>query len=194
MSHYSSFVHFSKRFLWVLVAFLILILVWVASDNSSLSGARVVFSNMEKAGKAIATAQNLMTNPNYQGVDENNRPYTIIADKAEQVDENTVSLKNIRADIMLGKEQWVSLNAGSGMLNILTKQLELSGGVDIFYTDGYEFRTQNAHIDIEQGSAYGVDPVEGQGPLGTLKATGFALLDHGKTIIFNQSVTMTLYR
>lgn len=191
---HTRFVHFSKRFLWGLVAIVIAVLVWVASDNSSISGARVVFSNVEKAGAALETAQNMMTNPNYQGVDKKNQPFTVVADKAEQIDENTVSLTNIQADIMLGPDSWVSLNAGAGRLNLLTKQLELNKGVNIFYTDGYEFRTEHAHIDIEGGSAYGEDPVEGQGPLGVLKATGFALLDHGNTIIFNNSVTITLYR
>ncbi|NBO20150.1 MAG: hypothetical protein EBV03_13205 [Proteobacteria bacterium] len=138
--------------------------------------------------------QNIMKNPQYHGVDGRNRPYTVTATQARQIDKETVELENISADIALDGESWVALNAGRGTLNLTTKQLQLNEGVDVFYAGGYEFRTADVHIDIEQGSAYGEQPVEGQGPLGTLKAKGFALLDHGKTIFFNDSVTMKLYR
>ena len=195
MSHakYSRFVRFIKRFLWGLVVAVVALVVWIASDSSGVSKARVVFSNM--AGGAVSQVmQNIMKNPEYQGVDAQNRPYSVAATQATQLDKETVELHNIRADIALQNNAWVALNAGSGTLNLTTKQMRLTGGVDVFYTGGYEFRTPEVHIDIQQGSAYGEEPVEGQGPLGTIKAKGFALLDHGKTIFFNQSVTMKLYR
>lgn len=195
MSHasYSRFVRFIKRFLWALVAFVVVLVVWIASDSTGVSRARVVFSNM--AGGAVSQVmQNIMKNPQYQGVDLRNRPYSVAATQARQLDKETVELENIRADIALENNTWVALNAGSGTLNLTTKQMRLTGGVDVFYAGGYEFRTSEVHIDIQQGSAYGEQPVEGQGPLGTLKAKGFALLDHGKTIFFNDSVTMKIYR
>lgn len=194
VASHSRFVRFSKRFLWGLICLVCALIIWIASDSSNVSGARVVFSNIAKTGEVISTIRNLMQNPHYQGVDVNNRPYTVMADRAEQIDKNTVSLYNIRADIALENDVWVALNAGSGTLDLSTKQLELREGVDVFYTNGYEFRTAQVHVDIEQGSAYGESQVEGQGPLGTLKAKGFAILDHGKTVIFNDSVTLTLYR
>jgi len=189
-AHYTRFVSLSKRFLWVLVAGMICLIVWVASDNGSESSARVVFSNLSKSG----ILQNIMANPHYQGVDAKNRPYTVMADKATQLDKDVVSLVNIRADIALEKDVWIAMNAGSGTLNLLTKQLELFGGVDVFYDKGYEFRTPQVKIDIQGGSAYGEEEVEGQGPIGTLKAKGFAITGHGNSIRFNHSVRIKLYR
>lgn len=189
-ARYSRFVLHSKRFLWGLVAGVVALLVWVASDNNSENGARIVFSNMKQA----AVLQNIMANPHYQGVDAQNRPFTVMADKAMQLDKDTVQLTHIRADIALEDGVWIALNAGSGTLNMLTKKLTLKDGVDIFYDSGYEFRTPEAHVDIQEGYAYGDAEVEAQGPMGTLKARGFSVSRHGKSIRFNDSVTIRLYR
>ncbi len=189
-THYTRFVSLSKRFLWVLVAGVITLIVWVGSGANSENGARVVFSNISKSG----ILQNIMANPHYQGVDARNRPYTVIADKAVQLDKDNISLTGIRADIALEKGVWIAMNAGSGQMNMVTKKLELTGGVDVFYDNGYEFRTDHVHVDITEGNAYGDAEVEGQGPIGTLKAKGFSVTGHGKSIRFNDSVRIRLYR
>ncbi|MBY0406677.1 MAG: LPS export ABC transporter periplasmic protein LptC [Rickettsiales bacterium] len=191
---YTRFVSLSKRFLWLLVAVVVAIIVWIASDSDSENSARIVFSNMSKKVTQAALMQNIMNNPHYQGVDTKNRPYTVMADRATQLDKDTVELFNIRADIALEKGVWIALNAGSGTLNLVTKKLELQNGVDVFYDKGYEFRTAYVHVDIQEGSAYGEADVEGQGPIGTLKAKGFSVTGHGKTIRFNDSVSIRLYR
>lgn len=190
MARYTRFVALSKRSLWVLVALMVAGVVWIASDNTGENGARIVFSSIKKSG----ALQNVMQKPHYQGVDASNRPYTIIADEATQIDKDNVTLTKMRADMVLSNGSWIALNAGKGSLNLLTKQLELTGEVDVFYEGGYEFRSDHAHVDIDKGSAYGNSPVEGQGPLGTLMADGFTVSEHGKTIHFNGSVRMKLYR
>ena len=190
ISNYTRFVALSKRFLWVLVAGMVGVVVWIASYNTGENGSRIVFSNIPKSG----ILQNVMAHPHYQGIDVCGRPYTVIADKATQIDKDNVSLENIRADMVMSNGAWVALNSGSGMLNTQTKQLELMQRVDVFYEDGYEFRTDHAHVDIQQGSAYGDAKVEGQGKLGTLMADGFSISPHGETINFTGSIHMKLYR
>lgn len=189
-AHYTRFVALSKLFLWILVAVLVLLLVWVAEDNSGDSGARLVFSSIPKSGNLA----NIMSKPHYQGVDNNNHPYTVIADTATQINPQTVVMTNARADMTMASGTWVALNAGAATFNPQTKQLMLEGGVDVFYGDGYEFRTDHAHVDIQKGTAYGDVPVEGQGPAGTLKAKSFSIADHGQEIHFNDSVRVKLYR
>lgn len=188
--HYTRFVAFSKSFLWILIVAMIALVVWIASDNSGENGARMVFSNISKS----EDLQNVMVKPHYQGVDANNRPYTVLADSATQIDKDNVSLVNIRADMLMGNGNWIAMNSGTGALNLATKQLELKDSVDIFYDGGYEFRTDSAHVDIKQGMAYGDAPVEGQGPLGTLKSNSFKVENRGERIYFNGSVRMKIYR
>ncbi len=189
VARYTRFVALFKHSLWALAAMTVVGVVWIAEDNSE-SGGRIVLSNVPKTGNL----QNVMIKPRYQGIDAHNRPFTVIADKATQLDADNVSMVNVRADMTMASGAWVALNSGTGLLNLQTKQMELQHGVDMFYDGGYEFRSDHAHVDIQQGTAYGDSPVEGQGPAGTLKADGFSSRDHGQVMRFNGSVRMKLYR
>jgi lipopolysaccharide export system protein LptC len=188
---YTRVVSVLRGFLWVMVAFTIAALVWIASDNTSGENAmRVVFSNIPKS----EALQNIMMKPHYQGMDAKNQPFTVIADKATQLDKEQVSLEKVRGDMSMGNGSWVAVNANKGLINITTKQLELREQVNMFYDGGYEFRSDYAHIDIQKGNAYGNLPVEGQGPPGTLVAERFEVTGRGEVIRFQGSVKMTLYR
>lgn len=189
--HYTRRVSVLRASLWVFVAGTIAVMVWIASDNSSTeSGIRVVFTNIPKR----ENLQNVMMKPHYQGVDANNHPFTVIADKATQLDKENVALENVQGDMTMGDGAWVAVNAASGTINITTKQLELHDRVNMFYDGGYEFRSDYAHVDIQQGRAYGNLPVEGQGPPGTLTADRFEVDKRGQVIRFEGSVKMKVYR
>lgn len=187
---YTRFVALSKHLLWTVALLIVAALVWIASDNTGEKGARLVFSNVPQSEKL----QNIMEKPHYQGVDDKDRPYTVVADTATQQDADNVLMETVSADMTGDNGAWMAVNAGVGVLNLKTKQLELQDKVDMFYEGGYEFRTDHVHVDIEQGKAYGDSKIEGQGPQGTLTADSFEVLERGKEIRFNGSVRMTLYR
>ena len=190
VASYTRFVALFKRSLWVLIVAVVGVLVWIASDFGGNNKARIVFSNIAQS----ANLQNIMLKPHYQGVDAQNRPYTVIAEKATQIDKDNMVLEKIRADMQLNNGVWVAMNSGTGNMNTTTKQLVLHDGVDIFYDDGYEFRTDHANVDIAKGTAYGDSTIEGQGAQGTLKADSFQAVDRGKVMHFIGSVKVHLYR
>ncbi len=186
---HSYLVGISKKLLWGIVALLLLGLAYLIWGEAGREGVRVVFSGMVKAtGDAPA-----MLNPRYQGLDIHNRPFTITAEKAVQAGGNVVDLYAINADITLEHESWLALKAETGKLDMQNKQLDLFRDISMYYEGGYEMRTQEAHVDIQRGSAYGNVPVEGQGPLGTLKANAFEVQDRGARLIFNGAVKMKIY-
>jgi lipopolysaccharide export system protein LptC len=187
---YTLWVRFSKIFLWLLAAGIITIVVWIGSGNNADNGGRMVFTNVPKS----EPLQSVMKKPFYQGVDAHNRPYNVSADSGTQQDKDTILLNTINAEMTGDNNAWIALNAGSGVLKMTNKQLELKGGVEIFYDGGYQFRTEFAHVDIANGSASGDAPVEGQGPAGTLQAKSFAILERGNVIRFNGSIKMVLYK
>jgi lipopolysaccharide export system protein LptC len=189
VARYTRFVALFKRFLWVLITIIIALLVWIASDMSD-DKARIVFAGITKS----EALQNIMQSPFYQGVDTKNRPYTIIAETATQLDKETVVLHKIHADMMVSEGVWVAMTAGEGEMNIKNKQLALQSGVDIFYDKGFEFRTDHANIDITKGSAYADSAVEGQGAMGTIKADRFSATQHGNIMRFEGNVVVKLYR
>lgn len=149
----------------------------------------MVFTNVPKS----AELENIMQKPRYQGVDVHNRPYTIEANNALQKDKDTIVLENVSADMTGDNNAWIAMKSGSGILNTVTRQMELLKGVEIFYEGGYQFRTDHAHVDIGKGSATGDSRIEGQGGAGTIEAKSFSILERGNIINFNGSVRMLLY-
>ena len=114
VARYTRFVMFGRGFLWLLVAGVIGVVVWIGAHGSDSVGKRIVFTNLPQA----TSLQNLMVNPRYQGLDAHNQPYVILADEAVQIDENNISLKNVRAEITRHDGAWVALNSKDGALNI----------------------------------------------------------------------------
>ena len=76
------------------------------------------------------------------------------------------SLQGPKVDVMMQNGSWAAITAKDGFYNHKRQLLELTGGVNLFHDTGYEFRTKNTVVDLRAGDARGVDPIEGQGPLG----------------------------
>jgi lipopolysaccharide export system protein LptC len=123
--------------------------------------------------------------PRYQGVDQENRPYTVTAEVAVQGgNEETVQLRQPRADLLLNDGAWVYLEAREGRYDKPRNWLDLAGRVTIHHDDGTQFVTERAALDVAGGNAAGDDPVAAQGPFGTLTAEGFRLYDRGQVVVF----------
>lgn len=190
LARYTRFVRTGRLVLWGLIALVLLTLLWIGTERSDEDGARLVFSNNTKPTDA---GQSVMANPRYQGLDDKNQPYTIFADTAVQKDDDTVVLTNIRSEIAQHDGTWLALNAAAGEANLKARQIDLSGGVELFTDGGYAMRTARAHVDIAKGEVVSNVHVEGQGPTGTLEADRFLVIDRGARIRFNGSVRMILY-
>lgn len=176
--------------LWLSIALVIALIIYISTDNDTADKARLVFSNIRQ----VDDLQNVMKNPNYHGFDKNNMPYSVTADQATQLDAETVRLYHIKADMQTQKGQWLALHAGEGDLKNSAKTLMLTKGVDMFYDGGYEFRCEKAFVNIDKGQVAGDSPITGQGPMGTLVANRFSVFDRGQKIIFEGAVKMVIYR
>jgi lipopolysaccharide export system protein LptC len=136
-----------------------------------------------------------IVNPRFTGTDSDNRPFTVTADAATQVQTNPseVDLSFPRADITLASGAWLAVSAQSGLFDRKAQSLALKGAVNLFHDTGYELRTASADVDLAAGVATGTDPVTGQGPFGSLKSTGFQIFDRGKRVIFSGKSRLILY-
>lgn len=133
-----------------------------------------------------------MKNPQFQSVDRKNQPFRVTADMAEQQEDGRVRLKNLQADISLSDGSWLAFIASVGFYHPEHNTLELPEEVQLFHNVGYELRTRSVFVSLKEGVAYGYQPVEGQGPAGTLKSEGFHL-DNGKgRLMFMPNVTVVL--
>lgn len=135
---------------------------------------------------SIDDLENLrMLNPRYVGTDAQNQPYTLTADQAMQVsgDANTTDLVKPKGDITLKKGTWIALSAETGVYRKQEQLLDLAGNVNLFHDAGYEIVTARAHINLDDGTAEGNDPVVGQGPDMELSGQGFRVFDRGERIL-----------
>lgn len=127
-----------------------------------------------------------MTNARFHGADERGQPYVVTSLSATQPtgSANVVLMEAPKADITTEDGTWIALTADSGIYYRDLHQVDLSGSVNIFHDQGYEFRSQTAAIDLKAGTASGNQRVEGQGPFGRIAAEGFQILDRGHRLIF----------
>lgn len=189
---YSRFVSMMKFFLPSVALILIaLVVVWPhlqTKDNTF----RIGFAAL----KARETEDPAMVNARYLGTDRNNRLFSVTADLAKNLldDSQAVELEMPKADITLEDGSWLVLTAETGVFERQQKTLQLVGAVNLFHDSGYEFRTTKALIDLTEGAATGNEPVQGHGPFGELRADGFRLADKGRTIIFTGKAKLVLYQ
>lgn len=131
----------------------------------------------------------------YSGIGEDGQRYTVTAETVQQesVDAMLVTFSQPRADISLTDGSWALVTAASGQLDRETQVLELTDGVNLFHDQGYEFETLSATFDLLEGSAYGFDPVSGQGPFGYLEAEGFQALNRGARVQLTGRSRVVIY-
>ena len=146
--------------------------------------------SVEQSARVLAEAGDLdamrMLNPNYAGVDEKQQPFTVTAAemRKDSPDSPSIGLTEPKADVLMADGSWAFVTALGGRYDQIAQVLELEGDVNFFQDQGYELRTRAATFDLLGGSAYGFDPIEGQGPFGTLSAEGgFQMLNRGEQVM-----------
>jgi lipopolysaccharide export system protein LptC len=186
---YSRFVAWMKLALpSAALALVLLVVVWPRIQ--------VAVENLGKLPRLdLSQARDLrMVNLHYNGVDKHNRPFTVTADAARQRAEvdDLVELEGPKADMTTASDNWLALNAYTGLYRPQSQLLDLFGNVDVFQDKGNEFVTDSAHIDMSKGVAEGSDPVEGHGPFGSIKAEGFRIENQGDVIMFTGKTELLL--
>jgi lipopolysaccharide export system protein LptC len=161
------------------VALLLIIAIWPELEGAE-ERARVSFRRVaETAPEAVRIVA-----PRYQGVDEQNRPYTVTAAVAIQgQNQDLVDLSAPRADLLM-TDGWVLLESREGRLDKARNHLDLRGEVTLWHDGGNLLVTEEASIELKEGAASGDKPVAAQGPFGTLISEGFRLYDKGAVVVF----------
>lgn len=190
-ARYTRFVAWMKLLLPVFAASVVaLVVIWPQLQDKP-DTFRLGLSSIsvhEKSGQQVINAR-------FTGSDVEDRPFTVTADSAMQRmgAGDSFELELPKADIAMADGSWIALAAETGTYHKKKQILALEGGVNIFHDSGFEFRTRKAEIDLARGTARGRDPVSGQGPFGSLVASGFVVLDRGKRIIFTGKAKLLFF-
>ena len=134
-----------------------------------------------------------MVKPRLSGVDASGNPFVITAKVAVQDAKNPkhATLQVIDGDLNTPKG-WLNVRAAHGDVDMNVNWLKLDGGLDLFTDTGYTLRTERAEVDLKRNIVQGDLPVDGQGPMGTMRADRFrydhlagllTLEGHVKTVI-----------
>lgn len=190
-SGYSRFVRLMKYALPVVAGVVVVLLFIWPELKTEPERFRIGLSDINietSSGQRVLNAR-------FTGVDGENRPFSVTAASAvqEQDRQGRVDLSSPKADLTLQNASWVAITSPEGVFWRDKEVLDLSGGVELYHDEGYEFRTELARIDFPAGTASGDRPVNGQGPFGTIDAEGFRLIDSGDRILFTGKARMVLY-
>jgi lipopolysaccharide export system protein LptC len=138
------------------------------------------------------TDQGSMLRAHYQGIDEAGRPYTMTAAKAVQSDANTVLLTKPAGDITLKSGAWIMVQSRNGKYHAKGQKLDLADHVVLYRDDGTTVRTSQASVNLKTTEARGHEPVNADGPFGTLDAKGFVMTDKGTRLHFTGPAKLVL--
>jgi lipopolysaccharide export system protein LptC len=135
-----------------------------------------------------------MIKPHLTGADAKGHPFTITADTAVQDIRNPkrASLKKVEADLTVGSNGWINVNAAKGLVDMLGGSLLLNGGIDVYSDSGYSFHSQAAWVDLKKWIVWGNNPVTGQGPAGTMRADRFHYDRNADQLTLDGHVFMTI--
>lgn len=144
-------------------------------------------------GADIATDASRMMKPRFVGTDDDNQPFSVVAESATHAGSaDRILLARPKADVTLKDGSWVAVDAQEGLYDRVRSTLGLRGQVQVFHDAGYEFVTEAADIDMAAGVAVGDKAVEGQGPFGHINSQGFQILDKGGRILFTGKARLEL--
>ena len=190
-SSYSRFVSIMK-FLLPSIAFILvsLLLIW-PEINLSKKEFSLKFSSINPANPT----QPMMINARFVGTDSKNQPFSITADLAKNIllSGSSLELEMPKADIGIKDGTWLAIIANTGIYDQNKKTLKLKGSVNLYHDTGYEFNTESAIIDIENGIASSDSNVTGQGPFGNLIAEGLKISNKGGQFLFSGKSKLIIY-
>lgn len=134
-----------------------------------------------------------MINPRFTGRDENGTPYVVTADAAIRRRGEDTRLTELESpqldyDLISADEDAEGVLARTGLYDADARTLDLSADVRFRTRSGYEFLADHARIYLSDERVVGDSPVEGDGPMGTIRADGYEILDGGDRVVFTGNV------
>lgn len=152
---------------------------------TTLSGAGQQIDQL--AGDEVVT----MVNARFTGRNIAGEGYVITAEAARRrrADPSIINLTNPS----LVDDQGTQVSAPVGVFYQNVDYLDLFQAVKVRDREGYEFTTTAARVFVQDGRVQGLEPLNGNGPLGDVRADSYEIEDDGDRIIFRGNVDMTLY-
>jgi lipopolysaccharide export system protein LptC len=134
----------------------------------------------------------VMDAPKLSGFTKDGRGYHITADAAAQdlTKMNVIELQGIKANFALTNNGMTELIAAKGVYDAKADLVQLTEGVVIRSTAGYEGKLQDATIEVKRGHVVTTNPVDITFNNGSLRADKMEIFDNGARAVFEGGITM----
>ncbi|MBX3535862.1 MAG: LPS export ABC transporter periplasmic protein LptC [Xanthobacteraceae bacterium] len=134
----------------------------------------------------------VMDAPKLSGFTKDGRGYSITADAAAQdlTKMNVIELQGIKANFTLTNNGRTELIATKGVYDAKADFVQLTEGVVIRSTAGYEGKLQDAMIEVKRGHVVTTNPVDITFNNGSLRADRMEIFDNGARAVFEGGITM----
>lgn len=151
---------------------------------SALTGATIQVDRIP--GDQVVT----MVNARFTGRNIAGEAYIITAETArrQRADSRVIDLTNPK----LVDERGTVITAPEGVYRQSEAVLDLFGDVEVMDGQGYAFSSTAARVYIEDGRVIGLEPLNGDGPLGDVRADSYEITDDGDRVILRGNVDMII--
>lgn len=151
-----------------IVAILLTASIFVLSNTSKLREGLII---ADATLAELAIGQKI-TNPHFSGVTKSGDAFSISAEWAlpDGPKPDNIELSKPHTTISFKNGNTMRTNAGTGALNLMTSEAELSGNVDLHTTNGYQASSSNVQINFETGNVFSAGPVRAEGPFGSIQS------------------------
>lgn len=178
------------RIILPLIAMVIIaaLMAWPSMDN------KISVLKEEQAASLQTIRKNELTNPKFESVDEKSQPYTLTAQRAlqDENDEQILHLEQPEGELALNSGEKVGLKADKGLYLQAASQLKLNDDVRLLHSQGYEMSMTHLDLDLKAGTAQTDSNIQGQGPAGSLEATGLSADNTSGVLVFNGPARLVL--
>lgn len=163
------------------------VLIVLAGGTVSWIVLRSVMSDVER--KAGASREVRLDNPMFHGQDAEGRSFVIGAEGAvRDAATGRFRLVGPALKLNLGGRKVTTLTADAGIYNEAAKTVTIGPNVRISDGgSGMTLVTPEAVVDTATGIVTGNKGVEGSGPLGTVRASSYAIYEQGQRVVFSGS-------
>lgn len=190
-SGYSFFVRLTKLVLPILA--LVIVAVVGVRLNAVPQGSLIP----DLPGEVKTTAGQIeIAGARYEGADSQNRPYIIEADAASRdpADDKNVLMTGTRAQLAADEDSKLEVSAAEGSYHTETGKLALTRDIKLSHGGEYHLYLEQLMIDTKSRAASSDKPLTGDGPIGTMKASGVDVTNEGNLITFTGPATLTLIK
>jgi len=178
-----------------IVALLRILFVVGAAVSAGIMIGPIVASSLSgsSSGTVSLKADEVVTmvNARFTGRNIAGEAFVITADTARRrrADSSVIDLENPR----LVDDSGTVVTAPTGVYNQNEEYLDLYEDVRVSDGQGYAFNTTAARVFVQEGRVIGLEPLNGNGPLGDVRADSYEIVDDGDRVILRGNVDMIIY-